>query len=291
MTHHTPEGLPPLRWLTEEERATLHDNPNTADVEQLVYDYAREALRAQAASVVPVLEVVSWTNGSYHRNYKLNWLKDVDAGTLLYAGAPPSPAHIPADVEANSLAELADRLHAAGHEFWMACRQVGGGAVRWVDFDDQTLIVFTRGEYRDRLLANIGPPTEVIAVAEGGDDGIVTAYAAPAHPPQAPQAAKTHAYGGATGINDYLMTDGTIKAMRPDEVVWAPQAVGDAFLGAVRDTVARSLAANPGEAVDINPIVTVEMRKFMRDEPSEFDKLAWGEFKTLTALATKGQQS
>ncbi|WP_440110241.1 hypothetical protein [Acidovorax sp. BL-A-41-H1] len=41
-------------------------------------------------------------------------------------------------------------------------------------------------------------------------------------------AVKPMGYGGSTGINDYLMNDGTIKAMRPDEVVWAapqPEAI------------------------------------------------------------------
>ena len=39
----------------------------------------------------------------------------------------------------------------------------------------------------------------------------------------APVAVKTMGYGGSTGINDYLMSDGTVKAMRPAEVKWAPQ--------------------------------------------------------------------
>ena len=42
---------------------------------------------------------------------------------------------------------------------------------------------------------------------------------------QASLAVAVHAYGGTTGINDYLMADGTIKAMRPDDVVWATQPV------------------------------------------------------------------
>ncbi len=37
-----------------------------------------------------------------------------------------------------------------------------------------------------------------------------------------PYAVKAFAYGGSTGVNDYLMTDGSIKAMRPDEVCWEP---------------------------------------------------------------------
>jgi len=32
----------------------------------------------------PVAEIESWTNGSYSRNYKVHWLRDVDAGTKLY---------------------------------------------------------------------------------------------------------------------------------------------------------------------------------------------------------------
>ena len=39
----------------------------------------------------PVAEVESWTNGSYHRNYKLRWFKDVEIGTKLYAHPQPMP--------------------------------------------------------------------------------------------------------------------------------------------------------------------------------------------------------
>ncbi|WP_422846919.1 hypothetical protein ACOYR4_13175 [Acidovorax sp. M14] len=39
----------------------------------------------------------------------------------------------------------------------------------------------------------------------------------------APVAVKAMGYGGSTGINDYLMSDGTVKAMRPAEVKWTPQ--------------------------------------------------------------------
>lgn len=45
--------------------------------------------------------------------------------------------------------------------------------------------------------------------------------AAPKQEAQEPMAIKAMGYGGSTGINDYLMSDGTIKAMRPSEVVWA----------------------------------------------------------------------
>lgn len=33
----------------------------------------------------PVAEIMSWANGSYHRNYRIEWKRDVDAGTQLYA--------------------------------------------------------------------------------------------------------------------------------------------------------------------------------------------------------------
>lgn len=36
----------------------------------------------------------------------------------------------------------------------------------------------------------------------------------------APVAIKMVGYGGCTGINDYLMSDGSIKTMRPHEVIW-----------------------------------------------------------------------
>jgi hypothetical protein len=39
-----------------------------------------------------------------------------------------------------------------------------------------------------------------------------------------PVAVKAMGYGGSTGINDYLMSDGTVKAMRPAEVRWSAQA-------------------------------------------------------------------
>ncbi len=48
----------------------------------------RDELRAKIEQMerqAPVAEVESWTNGSYSRNYKLRWLKDVAEGERLYA--------------------------------------------------------------------------------------------------------------------------------------------------------------------------------------------------------------
>lgn len=47
------------------------------------------AARPPQQSAQPVLRVDSWTNGSYDRNYKVTWLRDVPEGTLLYAAAQP----------------------------------------------------------------------------------------------------------------------------------------------------------------------------------------------------------
>lgn len=61
--------------------------------------------RQPAAAQEAVATVESYTNGSYHRNYKLRWHKDVDAGTQLFA-APVAAA--PADTW------FADQLTAMG---------------------------------------------------------------------------------------------------------------------------------------------------------------------------------
>jgi hypothetical protein len=41
--------------------------------------------------VEPVAEIESWVNGSYHRNYKIKWLKDVEQGTKLYTEPVRNP--------------------------------------------------------------------------------------------------------------------------------------------------------------------------------------------------------
>lgn len=72
-----------------------------------------------------------------------------------------------------TLREAADGLIEAGHEFWSACRRdAGGGAVRWLDCDDGTLVIFTRGEYRDTLLAGIDklPGIPTIHFSDDGDE-------------------------------------------------------------------------------------------------------------------------
>lgn len=76
--------------------------------------------------------------------------------------------------EESTLRESADRLRYAGHDFWTACqKEAGGGAVRWIDFSDGTLIIFTRGEYRDALLSGVDkiPGIPVVRFQlEGGEE-------------------------------------------------------------------------------------------------------------------------
>ena len=44
----------------------------------------------------------------------------------------------------------------AAHEFWSASLAAGQeGAVQWVTDANGALLVFTRGEYRERIMANI----------------------------------------------------------------------------------------------------------------------------------------
>ena len=61
-----------------------------------------------------VAEVESWTNGSYHRNYKLRWIKDVESGTKLYAAAQPSRAELLTDAAHDVLAERQRQIAAEG---------------------------------------------------------------------------------------------------------------------------------------------------------------------------------
>ena len=50
----------------------------------------------------------------------------------------------------------AQRLLDAAHEFFSACHEEGQyGAVQWLTGTTGELVIFTRGEYRDRLMANI----------------------------------------------------------------------------------------------------------------------------------------
>lgn len=52
--------------------------------------------------------------------------------------------------------QAAEKLHEAALEYWKVCHSEGQhGAVQWVTYKDDALIIYTRGEYRDQLMANI----------------------------------------------------------------------------------------------------------------------------------------
>lgn len=59
----------------------------------------------------------------------------------------------------NSLEAKAQQLLDAAHEYWKASSRVAPGAVRWLTGEDGSLVIFTRGEYREELLRNIPNPS------------------------------------------------------------------------------------------------------------------------------------
>lgn len=88
------DSAQPLRDLTDDERDLAFHGMSGDELEEFAKTYAREALRAQAASVEPVgVYLGEGTEGSL-----IQLLEDIPKNTKLYAGG--APAHIPADVEA-----------------------------------------------------------------------------------------------------------------------------------------------------------------------------------------------
>lgn len=63
----------------------------------------------------------------------------------------------------NKLQKAADKFRDAGYAYWEAyCKSGRDGAVVWVEMDDGSLVVFSRGEYRQQIVGNIerlGPIT------------------------------------------------------------------------------------------------------------------------------------
>lgn len=52
--------------------------------------------------------------------------------------------------------EAGAKLLEAAQEFWDACHQEGQyGAVQWLEGTGGELLIYTRGEYRSQLMANI----------------------------------------------------------------------------------------------------------------------------------------
>lgn len=67
------------------------------DFKLAVSGFLRATAQSAAAQTEPVAVVESWTNGSYHRNYRLRWLKDVPEGTPLYAARPAQTERVLTD--------------------------------------------------------------------------------------------------------------------------------------------------------------------------------------------------
>ena len=62
------------------------------DAIMMAFRRALSSAPTASAQGAPVAIVESWTNGSYHRNYNLRWMKDVEPGTKLYKTPQPAPA-------------------------------------------------------------------------------------------------------------------------------------------------------------------------------------------------------
>jgi len=57
--------------------------------------------------------------------------------------------------------ECGQKLLDAAHDYWEACRSEGQpGAVQWLIGTDGDMVIFTRGEYRHQLMANIDKLSE-----------------------------------------------------------------------------------------------------------------------------------
>lgn len=71
--------------------------------------------------------------------------------------------------------DAAEALLAAGHEFWLSVGRENykaQGAVQWLTASDGSLVLFTRGEYKQTLLNNIAalPGAAVVNWKQPGDE-------------------------------------------------------------------------------------------------------------------------
>lgn len=58
---------------------------------------------------------------------------------------------------------------AAMHEFWKHSPQ--RGAVQWIEDSEGSVIIFTRGEYRDRIMSVVGANSDTEFFELQGKDG------------------------------------------------------------------------------------------------------------------------
>jgi hypothetical protein len=63
-----------------------------------------------------------------------------------------------------TLVAAADALAQAAADYWRLAHQAGvHGAVKWIEYSDGRLVIVTRGEYAEQLLANVCACTPTLA--------------------------------------------------------------------------------------------------------------------------------
>jgi hypothetical protein len=69
------------------------------------------------------------------------------------------------------LSHVGEKFLDAGNDYWAAAHKAGiGGAIMWLTSESGAMVIYTRGEYKDSLLANIerqGPTTSFGAMTDG----------------------------------------------------------------------------------------------------------------------------
>ena len=61
------------------------------------------------------------------------------------------------DFTMTELAKVGEKFLAAGLEYWEAAHKAGiGGAVMWLTSENDAMVIYTRGEYREQILQTVG---------------------------------------------------------------------------------------------------------------------------------------
>lgn len=64
-----------------------------------------------------------------------------------------------------------DELRRLAHEYWkLQEKATRSGAVKWITFTDGSVLIFTRGEYKDQLMSNIPPLGETLTYVTEEED-------------------------------------------------------------------------------------------------------------------------
>lgn len=84
----------------------------------------------------------------------------------------PKLPKVDSDYTMAELHEEAARFIEAGKRYWTAMHKAGiGGALAWVEFGADGLVIYTRGEYRETLLRNIPEVGPVHHFGAADDEG------------------------------------------------------------------------------------------------------------------------